>query len=262
MLQFTHIQRMAKLFQCNIEGQKHLVRIKDFIINYQPDIICLQEADPVMISILNDLGYQTEFLPIIKRQQQNSDIEEGVVLAAKTLHSSKAVYYYLPDNGLQVQNHARHRETTAHGYITGTVELRGSLYNITTTHFTWTQRGEIACQHQQSDMSALLNVLATEPSHILCGDMNIPRYFNPLYQKLTEYYVDAVPTDYKSSLDATYHRLGKILSRQHLFTNFMVDYVFTQAPYTASDVQLHFGLSDHAGITATIHSNPTPLSRF
>jgi len=253
---------MAKLFQCNIEGQNHLVRIKDFIISYQPDIICSQEADQVMISILNDLGYQTEFLPIIKRQQSAGDIEEGVVLAAKILHSSKAVYYYLPENGLQVQNHARHRETTAHGYITGTIELENSLYKITTTHFTWTQRGDIACQNQKTDMPALLNKLAAEAPHILCGDMNIPRHFNPLYQKLTEYYVDAVPTSYKSSLDATFHRLGKILSRQHLFTNFMVDYIFTQAPYTASDVQLHFGLSDHAGITATIHSNPTPPSRF
>jgi endonuclease/exonuclease/phosphatase family metal-dependent hydrolase len=49
-----------------------------------------------------------------------------------------------------------------------------------------------------------------------------------------------------------HHRIGHLPEKQNLFTDYMVDYVFTQAPYTAHDVELVFDLSDHAAVVATI----------
>ena len=66
------------------------------------------------------------------------------------------------------------------------------------------------------------------------------------------FYTDTIPANYTSSLDKTLHRKGDDPSRAHLFTDFMVDYLFTKPDYQASDVRLEFGISDHAAVVATI----------
>ena len=86
----------------------------------------------------------------------------------------------------------------------------------------------------------------------MCGDFNIPRHYNPLYDELTKYYVDNIPLSYISSLDPTLHYAGSHPDKKMLFDSYMVDYIFTQTPYTATDVRLEFSISDHAGVVAHI----------
>lgn len=242
-----------KFLQCNIEGQKHLDRITSLLETQNPDVVCLEEADEKIIAILVAKGYTTRFLPIMKRQVSEELVEEGVVLAAKNIQKVDEVYYWFPADGITQQNQARHHETTAHGYIMADCLVSGVIYPVCATHFTWTARGDIACDYQKEDMKALLADLSTKSPHILCGDFNIPRGFNPLYETLIEQYIDAVPVQYTSSLDKNYHRMGNVASRSHLFTHFMVDYIFTQPPYRAENVELIFGVSDHAAVVADIH---------
>ena len=242
-----------KLLQCNIQGRKHIDKITLLLELHNPDVVCFQEADEKILKILAIKGYETRFLPIIKRQGAEGLIDEGVLLAAKDLKNVKEHYYYLPTNGITLQNYALHRETTAHGYISADCVVEGKIYRIVSTHFTWTARGNIASLEQIQDMQSLMFELDTELPHILCGDFNIPRGFNPLYNDLVARYTDAIPAHYTSSLDKTFHRMGNVASRSHLFTHFMVDYIFTQTPYRAENVELIFGVSDHAAVVANIY---------
>jgi len=242
-----------KLLQCNIQGRKHLDKINNLLELIVPDVVCLQEADEQIISILTAKGYKTKFLPIIKRQAPEGLVDEGVVLAAKAMQNIREHYYYFPADGIALQNYARHRETTAHGYIIVDCFVDDIMYRVATTHFTWTARGDIASLEQRQDMGKLMAKLSVESPHILCGDFNIPRGFNPLYNDLVTQYIDTIPSHYTSSLDKNFHRMGNIASRSHLFTHFMVDYILTQAPYRAENVELIFGVSDHAAAVADIY---------
>lgn len=241
-----------KLIQCNIQGRRHIDKVTNLLQLHQPDVVCLQEADKQMISILHANGYMTRFLPIVKRQVLEGLEDEGVVLASKVMQNIEEYYYYLPSDGVVLQRRSSRRETTAQGYIIADCVVGGVVYRVCTTHFTWTAKGAVPNSYQKVDIQLLLNKLSAQTAHILCGDFNIPRDISPLYDVLCEQYVDNVPTRYASSLDKRHHRLGTVTSRSHLFTRFMVDYIFTQTLYEAKDVELIFDVSDHAAIVADI----------
>lgn len=242
-----------KLFQCNVEGNKHLERVFSFIDEYIPDVLCLQEADMQAITLLQQRGFQTDFLPMRLCPSPGIGLlEEGVVLAARSLITSRISYWNKQNDTIVEQDHARYRETTVTGFIVGDCIVDTVPYTIATTHFAWTPRGEVPNDYQIDDMKKLLRDMQQVPPHVFCGDFNIPRNINPLYMDLLSLYTDAIPKRYTSSLDKTYHRLGSDPKRAHLFTNFMVDYIFSTEGYMVSDVEFHFGISDHAAITATV----------
>ena len=106
---------------------------------------------------------------------------------------------------------------------------------------------------QTNSVEKLIALLSNRPAHILCGDFNIPRGYNSNYELITKHYTDTIPSTFTSSLDRTLHRDGsKTNLHTPIFDVYMVDYIFTKEPYQVSDVQLQFGISDHAGVIATI----------
>jgi hypothetical protein len=83
--------------------------------------------------------------------------------------------------------------------------------------------------------------------------MNMPRGYNANYEHFIKRYIDTIPKQYMSSLDRNLHRLGSDPDlKSPMFESYMVDYIFSQPPYIVEDVLLHFGVSDHAGVTAII----------
>lgn len=241
-----------QLVNCNVEGWKHGDRVRAMLQEVQPDVVCLQEAPAgyiETISLQQDFPYQL-FAPIVLRQATGGDpFPEGVLIASKLPFETYSVeYYHRPHQHLRVFDDNQKRDTI--DQVCLFVQI-GS-FAIATTHFTWTPNGNAPCEYQRTDQSRLLAWLATQPPHLLCGDMNIPRHHNPLYEQFLTQYIDAIPELYASSLDATFHRLGSDPTRAHLFRDFMVDYVFTQAPYEALNTTLRFGVSDHAAVIGTI----------
>jgi hypothetical protein len=77
----------------------------------------------------------------------------------------------------------------------------------------------------------------------LFGDFNAPRG-KEIFSIFTEKLKDNIPLNYETSLDENLHRAGKL--------TYMVDGCFTTPEYVASDVELRFGVSDHAAVLATI----------
>ncbi|SEW38583.1 Exonuclease III [Cognatiyoonia koreensis] len=237
-----------KLISLNVEGARHLDRILPFLIRENPTMIALLEAPDFLAYTLSDLGYHTSFAPMMIRTQEGQVFQEGVLVATRQRHISHPHYYYRANPDIVPFVKDDKRNSISH--VALHVEI-GDI-NLVATHFTWNKSGETADIHQKNDMLKLLAHLKELPPHILCGDMNIPRQENELYDLLCEHYTDTVPGTYHTSLDRDLHRAGDDPELSKLFDRFMVDYVFTQDQYAASDVRLEFGVSDHAAVVANV----------
>lgn len=237
-----------KLVSLNLEGKRHYDTALPFIEREDADIVALMETDEALQSWLQELGYHTTFAPLIIRDRDNEQYKEGIVCASKIKHDAEIFYYRKPQEEIVVQVKGKNPETTSQPVIFA--EIGDTALAV--THFTWTPSGETPCEHQKASAETLLSYLKTKPAHILCGDMNIPRLHNELYEKFIEQYNDEVPLTYFSSLDLQVHRGRKDPELIKLFERFMVDYIFTQPPYKAEDVRLEFGVSDHAAVIGNI----------
>jgi endonuclease/exonuclease/phosphatase family metal-dependent hydrolase len=237
-----------KLVSLNVEGARHLDRIILFLIKEAPEAIALLEAPDFLAYTLLDLGYHTSFAPMTIRTQEGKVFQEGVLVATRKPHTSHPHYYYRANADIVPFVKDDKRNSISH--VALHVKIEG--VHLVATHFTWNPSGETADIHQTNDMRAMLAHLETLPPHILCGDMNIPRKENALYDLLCTHYTDNIPDTYISSLDRDLHRLGGEKNASKLFDRFMVDYVFTQNDYAATDVRLEFGVSDHAAVVAHV----------
>ncbi len=243
---------MLKLISVNMEGEKHFPRVLSLITSKSPDIICLQECPKSFQDNLRNLGYRTDFLPMRQHLQNDVEYIEGLVFASKLPFATTHKYYYQPDYTLPTLPVPTPAQQMHHGFIMGTLEHDGEIFNIATTHIMVTPNG-MPTEHQTQGVKKLLSLLQSEKPHILCGDFNMPRGFNPLYEDFTKMYQDNIPVMYTSSLDRTLHKLGKTPNlNAPIFDIYMVDYLFSKPEYTTSDVELQFGISDHAAIVATI----------
>jgi endonuclease/exonuclease/phosphatase family metal-dependent hydrolase len=244
----------VKLITLNIEGDRHLETVLPFLLREKPDVLCLQEVFFNTVQRIASLGYTYEFLPMTHKIQNGEDCIAGTaIFVARDIQASyRTEYYHAPPGDLPLYDPARNRETIRHGIVFAQFEYQGNQYLLGSTHFTWVERGEEPSPEQAQDLKALIALTAKEPAHILCGDFNIPRGYNALYNSLHASYVDAIPPHYTSSLDKTLHRLGDNPEKQIMFDSFMVDYIFSQPPYAVSDVRLEFGISDHAAVIGTV----------
>ncbi len=236
-----------KLVSLNLEGKRHLDKALPFLESESPDIISLLEAPEDLTFWLKDRQYETTFAPMTIRTQSGEVFTEGVIVASKTPQLTEVFYYHKRTPEPVHYVHDDKRGTIAHPVLFSTI----NTLRLATTHFTWNPVGEVADENQIHDMEALLSYLNTQPSHIFCGDLNIPRHHNHLYDLLIRHYQDAIPESYASSLDRNLHRVGSVPELSKLFDSFMVDYVFTQPPFTATDTRLQFGVSDHAAVVTT-----------
>lgn len=244
-----------KLISLNVEGHAHLERIYPFLEHEQADVLCLQEASEKHVELLEKMGYKTAFAPRCLKKDGDKTYTDGVLFASTLPFTAETFYYHKPSDVLQHDSFDKtsNRRPNWQTFLFATVAVGTDVFSIGTTHFTWTPDGALPSKAQIDDMKSFLDLVATLPPHVMCGDFNIPRYHNFLYQDLTKIYTDDIPHTYESSLDKALHRFGENKEIAHIFSDYMVDYIFSQKPYTATDVRLEFGLSDHAAVVAEIH---------
>ncbi len=247
-----------KLISVNIEMDKHLSRVLPFIEAELPDVLCLQEVFERDLVHFKKLGYSGEFIPESCRDIEGVSYAEGVALLSRhTLLNASSYYYRGTREMVCTFDRGNVFSTQQKGLIHADIYIDDVLFTVATTHFTWTPDGPTPSPEQIVDIEKFIAYTATMHSHVMCGDFNIPRHQNPLYKKLTQQYTDTIPAEYQTSLDSTLHHLGHLPEKKNMFDSFMIDYLFTKAPYTASDVRLQFGISDHAGIIATVVKETT-----
>lgn len=245
---------MLKLITINIEKNNHYSRIIPFITKEQPDVLCLQEIPESFIPELHTLGYHTTYAPRLRVLLGENEESLGTAFASKVPHQSRSIYYY-GDEARARAILGTNPEDMSFAYIIADIATEQGNYTIATTHLADTKDGH-EDDFQIILMTNLLKLLAAEVPHCICGDFNMPRGFNALYEQFITKYTDTIPTHFASSLDKNIHRLGNVAIDEPIFEKYMVDYIFSQSPYQVSAVQLHFGVSDHAAVSANITKLP------
>lgn len=242
-----------KLISLNVEGLTHTGTVFPFLTHEDADIICLQEATEEHVTFLEAAGYQVVFEPRCLKEYNGIEFIDGLLLASKVAGDVTRYCYYKP--GVPIEREIFDIETernpTPRHILVGNFEYESREYTVATTHFTWTKNGFVT-EAQRSDFIEFKKQTTGLPPHLMCGDFNIPRHFNPLYEALQELYVDEIPETYPSSIDMQFHRKRDDPVESKKLRQYMVDYIFQTGGYHVKNVRLQFGVSDHAAIVAEI----------
>jgi endonuclease/exonuclease/phosphatase family metal-dependent hydrolase len=247
---------MLQLVSLNMEGVRHYDTIIPFLEQRQPDVICLQEMPAAFVHELFSRGYFVHFAGMSYENPVAPKDATGLGLATK-LPTTATTHYYTSKSLTPLPHDKHDAHSKSYPVISTTIPIDGTTESITvvTTHLYDTWNGTETTEQTKS-VSELQTYLATVPPHILCGDFNMPRGYNTNYEQFCQNYRDEIPRHYTSSLDRTIHRAGNRTDlNTPIFDIYMVDYIFSQPPYIVDNVQLHFGISDHAAVTAEITKN-------
>jgi endonuclease/exonuclease/phosphatase family metal-dependent hydrolase len=236
-----------KLLTLNIEGDRHIDRVRATLKSHLPDIACLQEVLEEDCSRLAAIGdYQVRFairtrMPSAPDHGAKRLRNWGIAVLTRVPILGQTVTYYADDSRIrefQEPNDARR------ALVTTCLQHEGRQYRVATTHFTWSAHGEIS-DEQRTDFARLKQVLAAYPDYILCGDFNAPRGKEMFAKFVAELgLTDHLPSTVTATIDERFHRAGAL--------PYVVDTIFATATYDVRDVQLLEGISDHKGILATI----------
>jgi endonuclease/exonuclease/phosphatase family metal-dependent hydrolase len=245
---------MFRLITANIEGDRHLEKLVPFFASQSFDIVCLQEVFQSDVMQLVGPDFQVEFLPMCLKANKAGDLFPWGAAIASRLPVKKVIsrYYYKPNPELAPYDEKKKRQTIAQGLVGLQLVAGDRSLNVITTHFTWTPDGAPDA-NQDKDIVTLLDMLALEPPHILCGDFNIPRRQNHHYPTLAHHYTDHIPQDIESSVYVPLHYAREKPGVAQKLSGLMVDYIFsTPNAYRVENVERHGALSDHWLFTADI----------
>lgn len=245
-----------KLISCNIEWDRHLDTVIPFIKETRPDVLCLQELlepdIPLFEEIIGGKGY---FVPTMCIETSRGTVPEGIGIFSRYAKENVRALPYSGSVGASYLYSASpetwDKDYELRALAAADVLFEGGSYRILTTHFNWTQKGTSTPEQLQA-MQRMLELLKKEEPFILAGDMNAPRGGNT-FSLLADVYIDHIPAQYTGSVDVALHKAGKIDGER--LSTLMVDGLFTTSEYSAKDVRLEFGVSDHAAIVATIERN-------
>lgn len=245
-----------RLVTVNIEGDRHLDRVQNFIAEQNPDIICCQEVFESDLPVLEKtFGMKAVFCPQVKMLIENpyaaTKGEWGVALFSHLPIIDTNVFHYVgtpdflpifrPNSGSE-DDDVVNNNTNRVGIACTVQTPENKTATIVTIHFTWSVNGE-SSPRQLRDVANLKDILATLPPHVLCGDTNSPRG-KKTFKILSQGYIDHLPSSVTSTLDPELHRVGH--------KQLAVDALLAHSVYEVSNVHVHTGVSDHKAISADI----------
>ena len=231
-----------KLISVNIERERHLSEVVPFLSAEKPDVVCLQELRERDIpEIERALNAHCVFTPMLIR----GGMVEGIGICTALPVQNAVSYQYAGSKELipyDTTNSDTKRKSQKYTLSACEIEKDGTIFTIATTHFPWTPDGQ-ASDLQRTALQALLETVKPLNEFVLCGDFNAPRG-REIFAELAKQFKDNIPSHYITSLDKNLHKAGEL--------KYVVDGLFTTPGVAASDVKLHFGVSDHAAVVATI----------
>jgi endonuclease/exonuclease/phosphatase family metal-dependent hydrolase len=241
-----------KLVTLNAEGNRHLDRIIPFLEHERPEVICLQEVfERDAFFIAEHLGMSCAFsVMALDTYERRSEILEPIGIAILTDNEPDSIHIVHYKNGdAPVVSYTEGRDR--HSLLWVEIEHEHELYVIGTTHLMVTNEG-LPTHEQRTAVTNLLKILDNIPEIILCGDFNIPRGINELYNQFATCYTDNIPKDIHTTLDPALHRAGDDPIGRAYITNFVVDYIFTTQTFCAENVRMVSGVSDHCALIAEL----------
>lgn len=235
-----------RFISANIERDRHIDKIRNLIQKENPDVICFQEIMQDKAQVLaSAFGYFCLFTPTTRHEMVDDQWEGIAVLSRYPFYDIHLHQYAGPNETPAV--FTKFPVSVLHQtrrYLLQVVDLRieNKMYRFANTHFTWSPDGQ-ADEFQRLHLKQMLAYLQTYPSFILSGDFNAPRG-REIFSTIAEHYKDNIPHHYETSLDKDLHRCG--------YLPYMVDGLFSTPDYKIREVELVFGVSDHAAIRAIV----------
>lgn len=234
-----------KLVSINVEGQKHLKEVGEFLRREKADVVALAEVfEDTLPTITNGYEY-VEFAPGYLADQDENGVIPGkrkwgeVLMSHYPLENVQKIYLgeytadHLPKHG---------EDTHAPVLIVATV----AGYGLATVHGTWT-KGGLVTERQQAEMGKIVEILHGQEI-VLAGDFNIPRG-NEMYKQLATCYRDNIPTGIQTTIDPILHYANREIPGR---LKLVVDYVWSTSKYAVENVQVISGVSDHCALVCTI----------
>ncbi len=241
-----------RLVSINVERSKHLDKVIPFLKRLNPDVVCVQELLQRDIPLFAQVTKGSHvWAPNCAHHPDPPDLEPQIMgsgIFAKGHACTSDVRYYCGSWPSAMSFPAK-EYVEDHCLVCLDVVANDGTYRFMTTHFTWSHGGE-ATDLQRENIKNLQRLLEQFGDFILTGDFNAPRG-GEIFRELSSRYKDNVPACYQTSIDVNLHRAGKVRPRE--LSDKMVDGLFTTPAYAATNVELVFGISDHAAIVADIH---------
>lgn len=232
-----------RLFQLNVQNNKHWERITPFLNKESFDIICLQELNEEdAVRLKAELGLSLHFVP---RTKFSGKVQGVGIFSKFPIVATRAHWYGGIREIVDFVNGSPEEKFMSQQFMltVADIEHEGDIITIVSTHFPWTPDGS-ASDEQRTAARALFEALKEEKSgFILCGDFNAPRG-GEIWKLFAERYKDNIPEQYTTSIDKDLHRSGGL--------EYVVDGIFSTPEYAVSNVERICGLSDHCGFKATV----------
>ena len=239
-----------KIISLNIEGNKHLDdKILPFFAKEKADVLCLQEVFAKDIQkICQSTGLDKySFVSQAKVTKDNPHLPTnglwGLCVFAKNL--SKTHKHYYNGNANQIPEFFAYQDPNSMNrcLLAVQAEVDGEVYQLATTHFTWSEEGKIS-DLQKENFIKIKSFLKNYPEVIFCGDLNTPRG-EQIYDQLAKIYKDNIPSKIDTTVDKNIHKSGKDI-------RLVIDALFTTPYYQAKKVRVIGGVSDHKALIAEI----------
>lgn len=237
-----------KLVSLNIEGDRHLSAVREFLKREKADVVCLQEVFAENFEMFkSELNLKGEFFPTVNVVNKtvwakNTKGFSGIGIFTNIKNAGFGSNYYWGKRELVPDYIFTQPNSGARVLAWIDFTRDGGKYRVITTHFTWSPKGE-ATNRQRTDIKKLLELLGKLENFVLCGDFNAPRG-REIWSELAKKYKDNIPLEVKTTLDNKYHRVPGL--------RFVVDGLFSTLGYKINEVRVIGGISDHMAITAEI----------
>lgn len=236
------------LVSLNIEEEKHLNLVVPFLEASAADVVCVQELMEADIPALETAcGPCVSFAPEMLILRDGTPHARGSGIFSRLPASDAGAKYYV-GSAETVRIDPGEKDWGTHAAAHASIEKDGTTYRLLNVHGTWTPGGETT-PAQLEDCAALLAAIAPLAPFVLVGDFNARRG-GEAFAAIAAQYTDNIPAEYETSIDLDLHRAREHAA--HQLSRNMVDGLFTAPGYSAKNVRLQFGVSDHAAVIATI----------
>jgi endonuclease/exonuclease/phosphatase (EEP) superfamily protein YafD len=237
---------MLRVISVNIEYDKHLDRVLPFLKSEQWDVLLVNELLATDVPKFEDeLQEDCFYVPMMRFHRPGwvTPLGHGVFSRVPVVCRDEQYAGPLGEITDFIEGTTEERFKTQKNFlIVVAANKDGVSYKLGLTHFPWTPDGE-ADNIQRACAKTLLETIEREGEMTVFGDFNAPRG-KEIFSMFSEKLKDNIPAHYETSVDENLHRAGKL--------TYMVDGCFTTPAYVASDVELRFGVSDHAAVLASI----------
>lgn len=235
------------LFSLNIEADRHLEAVGDYLRTRSPDVVHLQEVYKIHAEAwAREFGYHLVFSPHVDFNVHEHIYKPlgqwGIATLTKIKPSHVQTDYYseppiiIPHEFMKVKKHPRSL------IIVHLADPSGQSYVFGNTHFTWAMP-DVAARDQAPDFTRFQTLLRPHSSIVFSGDFNAPRE-TMVYRTLSNQYRSWIPDSVDSTLDPELFRKPEL--------KLVVDHLFSTPDYELTNVSVLTGLSDHCGLSATV----------